>query len=98
MSSTEITRARSALSRLYVYGREPSPEEVAAARARLAAAKIDRAVRESLQGIKLDESQIGGLVGSLLTCNGVDTATAAPLQRECAAAVASVAGGSDGGL
>ena len=46
--SNEITRARTHLSGLFVYGRTPDPETEAAARRALTLAKVRRDVREAL--------------------------------------------------
>jgi len=46
--SKEVSRAACKLAGLYTYGRTPDPETVASARRELAAAKIERAVREAV--------------------------------------------------
>ncbi len=46
--SSDIQRATARLSGLYIYGKHPSPEVEANARRELAAAKIERAVREAI--------------------------------------------------
>lgn len=67
----EVVRARNEYSGLFTYGRKPTPEVEAAARQKLATAKIDRAIHEALAASPaLHPAQVEYLTGLLHSTGG----------------------------
>lgn len=70
-----VTKARSRLAHLFMFGRIPTPAVEAAARADLATAKIARAIGESMASTKspLTDDQIVKLLDLLLALNDAES-------------------------
>ncbi|MBT0995448.1 hypothetical protein KIN34_14265 [Cellulomonas sp. DKR-3] len=83
-------QATGAVAGLYSHGAVPDPSTLDAARATLATATLDKAIRDSIArtGTALNDAQVGHLVGLLLAESGVPAVAVAKVEHMARVAVA----------
>ncbi|WP_028652759.1 hypothetical protein [Nocardioides halotolerans] len=85
---SSVTQTRSALARLSAHNPNPDPDEIAAARASLACAKLDNRLRECARDdVQLDDVHAGHLVGLLLSICSVPGDDVIRIEKDVRAAV-----------
>lgn len=88
-----VTKARSKLARLHSGNPNPDPVALAEARVSLAVSKLDREVRDTLTGVRLDDVYAAHLVGLILGFSGVQYDAVTVIEQAVRDAVTAVQGG-----